>query len=171
MSVLKGKTYFLRKESKIILSDGSTKLDIVLGDNVCIYGKLESQNAGKIQLGDYTRLGSNSVIRSVNSVVVGSYTAISDNVIITDNNNHPIDAVFRKKMKLAPQDGDMRKWKYSANTPIVIGENVWIGENARIQKGVIIGDNSIVAANSVVTKNVPANCIVGGNPARILKNI
>ena len=52
---------------------------------------------------------------------------------------------------------------------IYIGRNVWIGEYSRICKGVTIGDNSIVAANSVVTKNVPANCIVAGNPAKIVK--
>jgi acetyltransferase-like isoleucine patch superfamily enzyme len=170
-ATLKGFVYIFRKDSKIILSDSSTKNDIVLGNNVCIYGKLESQNGGKILFGDNTRLGKNSIVRSVNSIVIGSYTAISDHVIITDNNNHPTDPVFRRKMKFDVQDGYMRKWKHSDNAPIVIGENVWIGEYARIQKGVNIGDNSIIAANSVVTKNVPANCIVGGNPAKILKNI
>lgn len=170
-STMNGTLYIFRKSSIIILSDGSKKDNIILGNNVCIYGKLESQNGGKILLGDNTRLGVNSVIRSVNSVIIGSYTAISDGVIITDNNNHPIEPNFRRKMKLVSQDGDMRKWKHSDNAPIVIGENVWVGENSRIQKGVTIGDNSIIAANSVVTKSVPANCIVGGNPAKILKNI
>lgn len=58
---------------------------------------------------------------------------------------------------------------YSDNAPIVIGENVMIGNNARICKGVTIGDNCIVGANAVVTKSVPANCIVAGNPAKIVK--
>lgn len=169
MSVLNGTDYIFKKESKIILSDGSNRNDIVLGQNVCIYGKLESQNGGKIIFGDNTRLGVHSIIRAVNSVTIGSYTAISDNVVITDNNNHPIDPAFRRKMKLTSQDADMRKWKHSANAPICIGENVWIGENARIQKGIVIGDNAIIAANSVVTKDVPKNSIVGGNPAKILK--
>lgn len=170
-STLKGTDYLFRIDSKILLSDGSRKTDIVLGNNVCIYGKLESQNGGRIFFGDNTRLGVNSIIRSVNSVKIGSFTAISDNVIITDNNNHPIDSSFRKQMKLTPQDSDMRKWKHSDNAPIDIGENVWVGENSRIQKGVVVGDNSIIAANSVVTKNVPSNCIVGGNPAKILRYI
>lgn len=58
---------------------------------------------------------------------------------------------------------------HSANAPIAIGRNCWIGQNARIQKGVTIGDNSIIAANSVVTKDVPANAIAAGNPAKIVK--
>lgn len=171
MCTLKGTLYIFNRYSKVFLSDGSKKTDIVLGNNVCVYGKLESQNGGKITIGNNTRVGYNSVVRSVNSITIGDFTAISDYVVISDNNNHPIDPVFRRKMKLDPQDGDMRKWRHAANAPIVIGENVWVGEFARIQKGVTIGDNSIIAANAVVTKNVPANCIVGGNPARILKYI
>ena len=55
--------------------------------------------------------------------------------------------------------------------PIVIGNKVWIGDNATILPGVTIGENSIVAAGAVVTKDVPANVIVGGLPARIIKTI
>ena len=53
--------------------------------------------------------------------------------------------------------------------PVKICENVWIGENAIILPGIEIGKNSIIGAGSVVTKNVPENCIVAGNPARIIK--
>lgn len=53
---------------------------------------------------------------------------------------------------------------------IVIGDNVWIGYGAQIMSGVSIGDNSIVAAGAVVTKDVPANTIVAGVPAKILRN-
>lgn len=55
--------------------------------------------------------------------------------------------------------------------PIDIGKNVWIGANATILQGVTIGDNSVVAAGAVVNKDVPANTIVGGVPARIIKGI
>lgn len=61
-----------------------------------------------------------------------------------------------------------------ANTypaPIVLGKNVWIGSNSTILQGVTIGDNAIVAAGAVVTKDVPANTIVGGVPAKIIKQI
>ncbi|SHE63225.1 Acetyltransferase (isoleucine patch superfamily) [Atopostipes suicloacalis DSM 15692] len=55
--------------------------------------------------------------------------------------------------------------------PIVLEDDVWIGSNAMILKGVTIGEGSVIAAGSVVTKDVPANVIVGGNPARLLKRL
>ncbi|MGX3044986.1 sugar O-acetyltransferase [Helicobacter sp. T3_23-1056] len=55
--------------------------------------------------------------------------------------------------------------------PVKIGKRVWIGIGATICPGVSIGDNSIIAAGAVVTKNVPPNVIVGGNPARIIKQL
>lgn len=55
--------------------------------------------------------------------------------------------------------------------PIVVGRNVWIGSNSTILPGVTIGDNSIIAAGSVVTKDVPANAIVAGVPARFIRSI
>lgn len=55
--------------------------------------------------------------------------------------------------------------------PIVVGSNVWIGSNSTILQGVTIGDNSIIAAGSVVTKDVPANAIVAGVPARFIRSI
>lgn len=66
----------------------------------------------------------------------------------------------------APQD---RATTYPA--PIVLGKNVWIGSNATVLQGVHIGDNAIVAAGAVVTKDVPANTIVGGVPAKFIKGI
>jgi acetyltransferase-like isoleucine patch superfamily enzyme len=53
----------------------------------------------------------------------------------------------------------------------VIGKNVWIGANATVLPGVTIGDGAIIAAGAVVTKEVPANVIVGGVPAKIIKII
>lgn len=55
--------------------------------------------------------------------------------------------------------------------PIVVGRNVWIGSNSTILQGVTIGDNSIIATGSVVTKDVPANAIVAGVPARFIRSI
>lgn len=67
---------------------------------------------------------------------------------------------------LAPED---RKSMYPA--PITLGRNVWVGSNATILKGVAIGDNAVVAAGAVVTKDVPANTVVGGVPAKPVKRI
>jgi maltose O-acetyltransferase len=71
---------------------------------------------------------------------------------------HPIDPVERNK---GPEYG----------IPVKIGHNVWIGGSAVINPGVTIGYNVVVASGAVVTKDVPPNVVVGGNPARILKEI
>lgn len=55
--------------------------------------------------------------------------------------------------------------------PIKIGSNVWIGAHATVLSGVTIGDNAVVAAGAVVTKDVPANAVVGGVPAKVIKYI
>lgn len=55
--------------------------------------------------------------------------------------------------------------------PVVIGNNVWVGAKAVILPGVTIGDGAIIAAGAVVTKDVPANTVVGGVPAKIIKTV
>ncbi|MDR1643932.1 MAG: sugar O-acetyltransferase [Clostridiales bacterium] len=55
--------------------------------------------------------------------------------------------------------------------PIIIGSKVWIGAGAVILPGVSIGDNSVIAAGATVTKDVPTNVVVGGVPAKVIKNI
>ena len=65
-------------------------------------------------------------------------------------------------------DFDPKKRKDIIPAPIQIGENVWIGSNSVIVGGVTIGDNAIIAAGSVVTKDVDANTVVGGVPAKFI---
>ena len=67
---------------------------------------------------------------------------------------------------LAPED---RHKTYPA--PVILGRNVWVGSNSTILQGVTIGDNAVVAAGAVVTKDVPADAIVGGVPAKVIKYI
>ena len=55
--------------------------------------------------------------------------------------------------------------------PIRIGRRVWIGANVVITKGVTIGDNSVIAAGAVVTRDIPANVVAGGVPAKVIKEI
>ncbi|MEE6075117.1 sugar O-acetyltransferase [Avibacterium paragallinarum] len=88
---------------------------------------------------------------------------IGDNVMLAPNVSlytvgHPLDAELRS------QD-----WEQAL--PITIGNNVWIGGNAIILGGVTIGDNVVIGAGSVVSKDIPANSLVVGNPAKVLRQI
>lgn len=92
-------------------------------------------------------------------VTIGDYTRFGAMVTIHDENHIPArdDRPFVSR-------GFVSK-------PIFIGRNVWIGTKATILQGVTIGDGSVVAANSVVTRDVPAYTIVGGVPAKVIKEI
>ncbi|MCH5318919.1 MAG: sugar O-acetyltransferase [Paramuribaculum sp.] len=68
-------------------------------------------------------------------------------------------------------DLDPQKRQICIPKPIVLGRNVWIGSNSTILAGVTVGDNAVVAAGSVVTKDVEANTVVGGVPAKFIKNL
>ncbi|WP_443197883.1 DapH/DapD/GlmU-related protein [Pseudobutyrivibrio sp. OR37] len=63
------------------------------------------------------------------------------------------------------------KRKIRSKGPVIIEKNAWIGRNVCIMPNVVIGEGSIVGANSVVTHDVPPYSIVGGVPARIIKEI
>lgn len=164
-----GSVHHFCKHSRILLIDGAKAEQIVLHDHVDMYGVIKVSHKGRVTMGDYSKIGVGSTIMAVNNIFIGNYTAIGDKTVIVDNNNHPIDPEFRRKMRETPHGSDMRQWKHSASSPITIGENVWIGSNVRICKGVYIGNNAIIAACSVVTKDVPANSIAAGNPAKIVK--
>ena len=160
----------LRGDTQISLLDGSIRDDIIVHDNVMLLGcHLFSSHHGKIEIGNNVKIGSRSQILCVDKVVIGDYTAIATDVTIVDNNNHPINPEYREFMRTTPHNSDARSWIHSDHKPVILGRNCWIGSDVRIQKGVTIGDNSVIAACSVVTKDVPANCIAAGNPAKIVK--
>lgn len=162
--------YNVSKDAKATFADGSCMNDIILDDYVDLYGRLTSQSHGKIQIGKHTRVGINVKVLCVESIKIGNHVAIGADCVITDNSSHPSSALFRRVKSLMPVSSTLHLWKYSAHKPVVIEDNAWIGERSRICKGVTIGENSIVAANSVVTKDVPANSIAAGNPAKIVRD-
>lgn len=164
-----GQNVLLHPKARISLIEGASKRNIVISSNASIYCDICACKDGTVFIGEYSKIGYNSSIRCVNKVSIGAYTAIADNVIICDNNNHPINPHDRHIMRQTPSGSFERSWVNSVSKPIVIGNDCWIGQFSRICKGVTIGDGSIVAANSVVTKDVPNNCIVAGNPAKIVK--
>lgn len=98
-------------------------------------------------------INSNAQIVCAKSITIGKGVAIGDGVLIRDTDDH--DLCY---------DG------YRKSAPVVIGDHVWIGQRATILKGVTIGDGAVIAAGAVVTKDVPANTVVGGVPARVLKS-
>jgi len=168
-STIKGSNQLFCPSSRINLSDGATREQVILEEGTWMLGKIAVQNKGIVIMHENSKIDSTTQILCVNRIEIGAYTAIAHQTTICDNNNHPISPAYRRKMRTTPIGHDMRMWKHSANAPIIIGENVWIGSNVRICKGVVIGDNSVIAANSVVTKSIPANCIAAGNPAKIVK--
>jgi maltose O-acetyltransferase len=109
-----------------------------------------------IHVGDSFYTGYNCTILDMAEVRIGDNCMIGPNVGIYTS-GHSIEPKGRNKSGYA--------------IPIIIGNDVWIGGSCVILAGVTIGDNSVVAAGSVVTKDVPANVIVAGNPAKIIKSI
>ncbi|AIL32949.1 sugar O-acetyltransferase [Basilea psittacipulmonis] len=111
--------------------------------------------------GRHIRMGKNIFINTGAMFTDLGGITIEDNVLIGPRVNlitvnHPIDPKERRGIILSP---------------IHIKKNAWIGANATILPGVTIGENAIVAAGSIVNKDVPDNTIVGGVPAKVLKNI
>ena len=157
------------RTTNINLIEGATSNNIRIFAHARIHGNLSACANGVIEFGAHSKIGPGSQIRCVNKVVIGDYTAIATNCFIVDNNNHPVNPFDREIMRKTPMGSWERSWQNSDNAPIIIGRNVWIGENVRICKGVTIGDGSVIAANAVVTKDVLANSVAAGNPARIVK--
>ncbi len=114
-----------------------------------------------INFGKNTKIGKNVFINfGCTFLDLGGIT-IEDNVLLAPgvkllSEGHPLTPESRQS--LVPK-------------PIHIKKNAWIGANATILQGVTVGENSVVAAGAVVSKDVPANTIVGGIPAKVIKSI
>lgn len=70
-----------------------------------------------------------------------------------------------------PVDAELRRAKFEAARPIVIGDNVWLGGGVIVLAGVTIGENSVIGAGAVVTRDIPPNVVAVGNPARVMRTI
>lgn len=125
----------------------------------CFFNIYESRS--KIIIGDNVGI-SGSTINATTSITIGDNTIIGSGCLITDTDSHPILSADR----LRPDWSSLTKSK-----PITIGNNVFIGARSIVMKGVNIGDGAVIGAGSVVTKDVPANAIVAGNPAKLVKMI
>lgn len=116
--------------------------ELVIGDNVWIE--------------DYCHIG------CANKIVIGNGVLIASKVYISDHNHGEISG---NDLKLGPLERPL------STKPIVIGNNVWIGEGVCIMPGVELGDNIIIGANSVVTHSFPANVVIAGCPAKVIREL
>ena len=141
------------------------KSRIFLGNNVSIlnFARLETirnwagiECNGKLTIGDHTSIGQCCHIVAADEVRIGSDCVFSAFVYISDCSHQydPDKSIMASEL---------------VRVPVQIGNHVFIGIGSCIMPGVTIGDNAVVGANSVVTKDVPANCMVAGSPAVIIK--
>ena len=70
-----------------------------------------------------------------------------------------------------PTEPEPRRAKLEAAAPITIGDNVWLGGGAIVLPGVTVGDNAVIGAGAVVTKDIPADVVAVGNPARVVRSL
>jgi acetyltransferase-like isoleucine patch superfamily enzyme len=104
------------------------------------------------------------------TLTVGSFCSISANVTILLGGNHRSDWITTFPFNVIFEEFKQIEGHPSSNGDVIIGNDVWIALNTLILSGITIGDGAIIAANSVVTKDVEAYAIVGGNPAKKIKN-
>jgi acetyltransferase-like isoleucine patch superfamily enzyme len=126
--------------------------ELIVRGNFSVYTNFHiSINSGAVLTLGEGYINNNGTIDCFDSITIGNQVIISKGVTIRDSDNHSING--NKKI----------------SAPIVIGDHVWVGLNVTILKGVRIGSGAVVAAGAVVTRDVPENSLVGGVPARILK--
>lgn len=114
-------------------------------------GKLEIKNGAVFTVKD-GYMNYNSVISCSKKIEIGEHCLIGERVKITDSHKHTINTENFKK-----------------DEPVIIGDHVWICNDATILPGVTIGNGAVVAAGAVVTKDVPPYTLVGGVPAKVIK--
>lgn len=177
---------YCKKRKEFLLSDnnpprfsGKTILAIAkgaqikLGENVVINSsyhtispsltKISVAKSGKLIIEDNAGISS-SVIICKDSITIGKNVNIGAGCLILDTNMHSTDWHIRT-------DRSLDKPEKAKKAPVVIGDNAFIGARCIICKGVTIGEKTMIAAGSVVVKDIPANCIAGGNPCKVIKVI
>jgi galactoside O-acetyltransferase len=134
------------------------KMFAQVGENVYIEPPLHANWGGKFcKIGKNVYANFNLTLVDDTQITIGDYTMLGPNVTIASA-GHPILPELRQK-------------GYQYNLPVSIGKNCWIGANSTILPGVTIGDNSVIGAGSLVTKDIPANVLAFGSPAKVIRPI
>lgn len=127
------------------------------GKNIYIEPNIRFDYGYNTHVGDNFYANFDCIILDVCEVRFGDNCMLAPNVQIYTA-THPLNPTERNSGK-----------EYAK--PVTFGDNVWIGGGAIINPGVTVGDNVVIASGAVVTRDVPDNVVVGGNPAKIIKNI
>ncbi|TFE02510.1 sugar O-acetyltransferase [Jeotgalibacillus sp. R-1-5s-1] len=127
------------------------------GESIWIEPSFQCDYGSNIHVGNHFFANFDCVILDVCEVRFGDHCMLAPGVHIYTA-THPLNAVERNSGR-------------EFGKPVTFGDNVWIGGGAIINPGVTVGDNAVIASGAVVTKDVPANVVVGGNPARVIREI
>ena len=167
----------LLKGVPIIFNKGGAELKI--GENVTIKSSFLSNLVGlysrtiivtrtpgaEIEIGDNVGI-SGATIYARKKIIIGENTCIGGNCKILDNDFHPTEAEVRNKLLRDENGGDS---DLVPSREIKIGKNCFIGCNSIILKGTVLGEGCVVGAGAVVTGKFEDNCVIAGNPARVIK--
>lgn len=151
----KGSTIKIGDKTSLFSSFSSNMLGLY---QRCI---IVARYGGKIEIGEHCGI-SGSTIYAWDSIKIGNYTRVGANCKIIDNDFHPVELEYRHKAL---------NEEHARRAPIEIGDDCFIGMNSIILKGTKLGNNVIVGAGSVVHGAFPDNCIIAGNPAKIVKQM
>lgn len=161
---LKGVPFIYNKKgASITIGNNCVIKSSFLSNLVGLYSRtilLTRIQGASIEIGDNVGI-SGATIYARSKITIGDNTNIGGNVKILDNDFHPVDAQARLL-----DDKDQ-----IGAAPVRIGKNCFIGCNVLILKGSEIGDNCVVGAGAVVSGKFEANCVIAGNPAKIIKRI
>lgn len=162
-----GKNFFVEYPIRIV---GGNYIKI--GRNFSSFGRLrieahEFHNGFRffpdLIIGDNVSMNYDCHIGCINKIIIGNDVLIASRVTILDH--------FHGDISLEALQTPPSRREIVSKGPIIIEDNVWIGEGVAIMPNVTIGRNSIIGANAVVTKDFPANSIIGGIPAKVLKQL
>jgi len=133
----------------------------------CRFEVYADRSAGKVLvIGDNVQINDYVHIAAIHSVKIGDNVLMASRIYISDVLHGNYNGSSPEADSTPESIAKCRPLSYK---DVVIEDNVWVGEGVCILPGVTVGRCSIIGANAVVTKDVPANCIVAGNPAHVIK--